>query len=240
MIKRMLNLKNIVYSIAAISFVLCCLCQVYDRMNSIYTVNVIAETVFFIIFFKYRKTKEWSVLLFWLSFLLAAVAIYFYNNIAYGEITTILKLLGYFMLFSYIYSEQKNVQIKRIDFLVYGVIFIINMYAVYEVVGMISTFITTKYMVVLYSFYGLVLILLFMSAFRYRLLYDSRSKYVLLLTTFLTAAELLGIIAYFMNYEYLYYLENFFYLFGLGYGVIGFISENEKDSVHQMIKSGNI
>jgi len=240
MIKRILTLKNIVYLITAISFVLSCCCQFFDRMNSIYTVNIITETIFFIIFLKYRKTKEWTVLLFWLSFVLAAVAIFYNNDAAYGEITTVLKLLGYFMLFIYIYNKQKDLIVKRIDYLVYGAIFMFNIYAVYEVVGMISTFITEKHMVVLYSVYGLVLILLFMSAFRYRLLYDSRSKYVLLLTTFLTAAELLGIIAYFMGFEYLYYLENFFYLFGLSFGITGFITKNEKDSVHQMIKTGNI
>jgi len=240
MIKRILNLKTLVYITAAIAFIMCCLCQFYGDMNAIYTVHFIAEMVFLGVFLKYRKTKEWSLLLFWISFVLAAVAIFVDNDIAYGEITTVLKLLGYFFLLTYIYFKQKHLKIKKIDYLVYGVIFIFNIYAAHEVLGMVSTFITDKHMSVLFSFYSLVLILLFMSAFRYRLLYDSRSKYVLTLTTFLTIAELLGILAYFLRYEYMYYLENFFYLFGLGFGLVGFITENKKDSVHQLIKTGSI
>jgi len=240
MIKRILNLKTVVYIIATIAFIICCLCQFYGDMNAIYTVNFITEMVFLGIYFKYRKTKERTILLFLLSFFLAAVAIFVNNDIAYGEITTILKLLGYFFLLSYIYYKQKHLKVKKIDYFVYGVIFIFNIYAAHEVLGMVSTFVTDKYMSVLYSFYSLVLILLFMSAFRYRLLYDSRSKYVLTLTTFLTAAELLGILAYFLGYGYMYYLENFFYLFGLGFGLVGFITENKKDSVHQLIKTGSI
>ena len=240
MIKRILNIKNIAYLVAAISFVLSCFYLFFGKINSIYTINAIAETVFFIIFFKYRKTKEWTVLLFWLSFVLRAVTVSFNHNIVYGEIPTVFKIVGYFLLLIYIYSEQKNIKIKKIDFLVYGIIFIFNLYVVYEVVNMISTSIMAKHMIVLYSISGLVLILLFMSAFRYRLSSDTRSKYILLLATFLTLSELLGVIAYFIGYEYLYYFKNFFYFFGLSFGVIGFVNDNKKDSVHQLIKTGNI
>ncbi|WP_147677917.1 hypothetical protein [Algibacter pacificus] len=175
-----------------------------------------------------------------MSFYLAALSICFYKDIAYSEITTGSKLLGYIALVIYIFPKQKNIKFKRLDFLVYGLVFVVNIYVVYEVVKMISGFIPTPHMVVLYSFYGVVLISLYMLAFRYRLLYHSRSKDVLLLTTFLTAAEILGIIAFFLEYEFLYYFENFFFLFGLGFGVTAFIDENKKGRLHRLMKTRRI
>lgn len=236
----MLSFKNKLYLVTAIFFVLCCCFEFFNEVNYIFLVNLIAEIFFFTIFLKFKKTEEWSIPLFWVFFTLSGVAIFILKDIAYGPITTTLKLLGYFMLLTYVYPKQKKIKSKRIDLLIYGGLFITNVYVIFQVVKMISNFITEKYMIVLFAIYGLVLILLYMSAFRYRLWYDSRSKYFLLLASFLTAAEILGILGYFLKYEYMVYLEFFFYLFGLCFGVIAFTGENNRDSLHKLIKTGNI
>ncbi|GAA4230365.1 hypothetical protein GCM10022291_00310 [Postechiella marina] len=234
------NINNRVLLLTSVFFILCCGFQYFNIQDGIFSVNLFAEISFFIIFIKYKKIKAWSIFLFWLFFTLSGLAIFIYRDIAYSEITTSLKLLGYFMLLIYVFPKQKKNKISKSDFLIYTLIFIINLYVIYEVINMISDFVSAKHMITLFTIYGFVLIFLYMSAFRYRLLHNSRSKYFLLLASFLTVAEILGILGYFLEYTFMFYLEFFFYLFGLCCGVISFIDEDKGDSLHKLIKTGNI
>lgn len=234
------NINKRVFLLTSVFFILCCCFQYLNIQDGIFSVNLLAEISYFIIFIKYKKIKARSIYLFWLFFTLSGLAIFIYKDIAYSEITTTLKLLGYFMLLIYVFPKQKKIKISKGDFLIYTLIFIINLYVIYEVVKMISDFVPAKHMIVLFTVYGLVLIFLYMSAFRYRLLHDSQSIYFLLLASFLTAAEILGILGYFLEYTFMLYLEFFFYLFGLYCGIISFICENKGDSLHKLIKTGNI
>lgn len=236
----MLSLKNKIYLITSFFFILCCCSQYFDKPSGVFTINLLADIVFFGISLKYKRTREWTISLFWLFFTLSATAIFVDNTIAYGAITTSLKLIGYVMLLIYVYPKQKKVKNKKIDIFVYSLVFFINIYVVYKIVDLVAPLITEWYITGLFFVYGVVLILLSISVYRYRLLHDSRSKYVLYLVAFLITAEVFGIIAYFLQYNFMYYLEYFFFLFGLSFGVVAFVDENVGDSVHKLIKTGSI
>ncbi|GAL61303.1 hypothetical protein [Algibacter lectus] len=236
----MLTLKNKIYLVTSVFFILCCCCQYYHKLSGVFTINLLADIIFFTIFLKFKKIKERTIPLFWLFFILAATAIYFNNNIAYGPITTSLKLIGYVMLLIYVYPKQKKVKNNSMDICVYSLVFLINVYVVYKIVELVADLVEEQYMTVVFFVYGIVLILLSISAYRYRLLHDSRSRYFLFLIAFLITAEVFGIVGFFLDYTFMYYLEYFFFLFGLSFGVIAFIDENVSDSVHKLIKTGSI
>jgi hypothetical protein len=235
----MLAIRSKVCLITSFFFILCCFLQFFNKLDYIVTSHLFAETTLFVIFLKYRKITNYFIFLFWISFILATVVVFVYRDFTYSVITTLLKLFGYFMLLSYVYPKQKKIKNTGLDSIIYSVVVVINIYAVYIIIEMITPNITVKYMDVLFFVYGAVLILLYIFAYRYRLLRDAGSKYFLLLSTFLLVAEAVGVVAHFMDYRFLYYFEYFFYLFGLCFGLRAFI-ENKGDNIHKLIKTGNI
>jgi len=232
----MLAIKNKVYFITSLFFLLCCCFQIFSKLDYVVTSHLVAEITLFVVFLKYRKNRDSTVFLFWVSFILATVVVFFYKDCTYGPITTILKLFGYFMLLFYVYPKQKKIKNVGLDFVVYSIVFFINIYVVYEIIEMIMPYLNAAYMKVLFFIYGIALILLYIFAFRYRLLKHTTSKYFLLLSIFLLLAEVVGVGAHFLDYTFLYYFEYFFYLFGLCFAVRAFM-ENSSETNLELIKT---
>ena len=236
----MLTLKSKVYLITSFFFILCCCFQFFNKLGGIVNIYLFAEITLFIIFLKYKKSTSWFIILFWVFFILATIAVFFHQDFTYSAVTATLKLLGYFMLLFYVCPKQKRIKAKRLDILVYSLVFFMNIYVVYKIIQLITPFVSSEYMLPFFFAYSIVLIVLYMCAYRYRLLYDSRSKYFLLLAVFLLLSEVVGVLAHFLDYRFLYYFEYFFYLFGLCFAVRTFIDKNTNDGLHKLIKTGNI
>jgi len=229
----MLSIKNRVYLITSIFFVLSCITLFLS-----YSLNVVlvTELVLFVFVLKYKNYSEWSIMLFWLCFILSEIFLVFSENPLNTIWPTLFKLFGYVMLCLCGFFKQKTLRISYFEYLIYGLLIFLNTYVVRAIIAIIEPFIILEYLVNLYFLLGCALIIVAAFAIRYRLIKDSRSKYFALLVLFLTCAEVTSVIAHYLQLMALCYLEYFFFLFGLSFCALFSVLENKNDKAFKLVK----
>ena len=229
----MLSIKNRVYLITSIFFVLS---SIILFLNYSLNIVLLVELVFFVFFFKYKIYSEWTITLFWVFFILSETLLVFSENPLETIMPTLFKLFGYVMLCLCGFFKQKPLRISYFESLIYALLIFLNTYVVRAIIVIIEPYIILEYLVELYFLVGCTLILLAAFAIRYRLINDSRSKYFALVVLFLTLAEVTSVIAHYLDLIALCYLGNFFFLSGLGFSVLFSVLENKNDKAFKLVK----
>lgn len=230
----MLSLKNKIYLLASLFYVLCCF-SLFFNLN--FDFIIYAEISFFIVLLKFKLYRDSTKVIFWVFFILSKLLFIFLAHYMETVLPTVLKLFGYIMLCVCGFSKLRHLNISRFEFLIYGLLIILNTYVVKAIIVLIEPYIVAQYMEELYFLLGLTLIVLGAFAVRYRLINDTRSKYFAFLVLFLTLSEIVNVISYYLSISSLRYFYYFFLLFGLTNSVLFSIVENKNDRAFKLIKA---
>jgi len=140
----------------------------------------------------------------------------FYENIALNKLTSLLTVIGYITLISYVI---KKVQIKNLNKVIISFFVLLILFNAYKLHNIINT---VKYVVLDYMqetllyMYGIALIVMCTLSVNYNFKENTkRSMYFMNAMFCFTLSDLFAFIGYYHKIYHVYYADRFFYILSL-------------------------
>ncbi|WP_452228948.1 MULTISPECIES: hypothetical protein [unclassified Lacinutrix] len=176
----------------------------------------ISVFVYFLLFLYFKGYKNKAILFIFVSFLISAFFMLFYDDRIYNKLTSLFSIAGYLVL---LISGLKRLQLKKVNkFLI--AFFVVIIFLNFFFLDQLLTFITYKLhdglqQIILY-FYGIVLILACVFAGNYNFTANTtKAMYYMSFVFGFALSDFFMVLAYYFNINLLFIPGISFYLFAL-------------------------
>ena len=199
-------------------------------------IRVITVIAFLVLFFIFKGFKNKTILISLLCFLLSDVFMIFYENTLSNKLTFVLSIIGYFNLVVYLF---RNKHLKKVNnyFLVLILILItLNVFGLYQLIDAIAYKLHDGLQEVILYLYGLVIVSLCVFTANYNFSVNTKqSMYFMYFVFGFAFSDFCAVLAYYYNFQQLYYLDRFTYIFALFIMVKYAVKDFKKEEIPSYI-----
>lgn len=171
---------------------------------------------FFILFLINKGYRYYKLLFAFLCFIVSDVFMLFYENIVLNKLTSLVTVIGYITLISYII---KKVQIKNLNKYVisfFVALILFNIYKLYDIIHTIKYVLLDHVQEMLLYMYGASLITMCALSVNHNFKENTkRSMYFMLATFSLALSDLCAFTGYYHKIYSVYYADRAFYILAL-------------------------